>query len=409
MPAPRTHALDNLRTSLTALVILHHVSVPYGGAGMWLYTTPLYSPFSSALLITFNILNQTFFMGSFFLISAYLSSSSAQQRTRRSFLIEKMRRLGVPTLIYSVCGRGVVRGVLAARRGDMGGRGIWGEVIKGVESVRGVNGAVWYTALLLIFDTVYIIIRPSHFAQDGRTTTDKPSKAASGPEHFQTGYVLLALSATSISSFLVRCWFPVGTVLWPIGLQLAFLPQYLLYYTTGIFIHRSGRTLHSSISWHTLQLVGGITVVITATGLAQITSLLSAGAPFSVLFLMASGGMNLLALLYAFFNEFAGLLLGSLLLETFHCNNPRLAFLGRKWTVGGVGLAKYSYAAFLVHTPLVVDLQALFGKKGWEGDGGRMGGIATSATVGALAVVESWVVGAVVKGGVEWVGWRGYV
>jgi hypothetical protein len=76
-----------------------------------------------------------------------------------------------------------------------------------------------------------------------------------------------------------------------------------------------------------------------------------------------------------------------------------LTFLARQWK-----LTKYGYAAFLVHTPLLVNLQCLFGVKGWEGDGGRVDGVRTAVVVGVLSVVETWRVGAVVKVGVKGVG-----
>ena len=73
--------------------------------------------------------------------------------------------------------------------------------------------------------------------------------------------------------------------------------------------------------------------------------------------------------------------------------------------VASVDVAKYSYAAFLVHATVVLDLQCWFGKKGWE----SIGAVASAVVVGALSVVESWVVGVVLKKGVESVGWKGYL
>jgi tRNA A37 threonylcarbamoyladenosine dehydratase len=54
---------------------------------------------------------------------------------------------------------------------------------------------------------------------------------------------------------------------------------------------------------------------------------------------------------------------------------------------------------------VILDLQCLFGKKGWE----SMGAVETAFVVGVLGVVGSWVVGAVLKEGIEWVGWKGFL
>ncbi|CAN9145451.1 unnamed protein product [Alternaria alternata] len=80
MANQRTHALDNLRTCLTALVILHHASTPYGGAGPWPYTSPLYMPNSSPILLTFNVINQTFFMATFFLDLSVLLINRSEKK-----------------------------------------------------------------------------------------------------------------------------------------------------------------------------------------------------------------------------------------------------------------------------------------------------------------------------------------
>jgi peptidoglycan/LPS O-acetylase OafA/YrhL len=146
-----------------------------------------------------------------------------------------------------------------------------------------------------------------------------------------------------------------------------------------------------------------MTTFIASLGLLHTKSLLDTGMSFPEIAPLIFGGPNLLALLYAFFNEFAGLLLASLSLKAFY--SSRLSFLGKRWMVGKVDVAKYSYAAFMVHGPVVLDLQCLFGKKGWE----SMGAVASALLVGVLSVVESWVGGLMLKDGIEWVGWRGYL
>ena len=417
MASPRTHALDNFRTSLTALVILHHASTPYGGAGSWSYTSPRYYPNSSPALVLFNVTNQTFFMGSFFLVSAYFSSIAAKKKTRTQFLREKWRRLGVPTLLFCLVKGGLVRGILAGRLREEEWGVVGREVWEGVKSVRGVGGPVWYCATLLIFDAVFAGVLPGYFARtepllasekEGGLSTPKPSeevatKTSVEPKPFRTAHVLATLGLISTSSFIIRLYYPVGRAFWPLLLQLAYVSQYVTYYTAGIYIHRSGRSLQNAISTSTLRIVGTITASIASLSLFHIKSLLNTGMSFREIVPLIFGGPNQLAFLYAFFNEFAGLTLASLLLKTFH--NPRLAFLSKRWMVGTVDVAKYSYAAFLVHAPVVLDFQCWFGKNGWEG----MGAVASAVVVGALSVVESWVGGMVLKKGIEWVGWRGYL
>ncbi|KAF1850779.1 uncharacterized protein K460DRAFT_400817 [Cucurbitaria berberidis CBS 394.84] len=395
----RSHALDNLRISLTALVIVHHAAIPYGGAGSWLYTSPHHTPGSSIPVLAFNVINQTFFMATFFLLSAYFSSIAAQRRTRRAFLWEKWKRLGVPTAVYSVISKGVVRGIITWRLHDAGWAVVWKEVLEGVKGVRGVSGPVWYCALLLIFDTLYAVLFPSQFTE--AIPTPRNAMPSSKAPPFRTTYVLIALSSISVMSFLVRTEYPVGLDFKPLCLQLAFVSQYALYYIAGICIHRSDRTLQEAIIPRTLRHLAALAIGVTTFSLFQIKSYVTSGGVFIDVVEQATGGVNLFALLYAFWNEVTGLLLSSVLLKLFTSHR----MLGKKWQPFGVDLGKYSYASFLVHTPLLVDMQCFFGKGEFE----KRGAVFTAMTVGMLGVVESWGVGWLLKEGVDRLVGRGYV
>ena len=68
--------IDNLKVGLITLVILHHVLNTYGAEGGWYYwqkTTHAGAAISMVLLIT---INQSFFMGFFFFLSAYFIPGS---------------------------------------------------------------------------------------------------------------------------------------------------------------------------------------------------------------------------------------------------------------------------------------------------------------------------------------------
>jgi hypothetical protein len=76
----RLYHLDNFRIFLTALVIFHHTSIPYGGLGSWQYISSHHAQGSSPAIIAFNALNQSFFMGSFFYLSGVMSSQSLKRK-----------------------------------------------------------------------------------------------------------------------------------------------------------------------------------------------------------------------------------------------------------------------------------------------------------------------------------------
>ena len=57
--------IDNLRTALITLVVLHHVAVVYGAFTPFYYVEP---PINLGLLV-FGLINQSWLMGALFLLS----------------------------------------------------------------------------------------------------------------------------------------------------------------------------------------------------------------------------------------------------------------------------------------------------------------------------------------------------
>src|ERR1700742_3638037 len=76
-PLPQTTSrvrlffLDHLRAALTILVVLHHLAVIYGAAAVFYYVEPPVpkDQLASLLFSVFVLVNQSYFMGFFFLIS----------------------------------------------------------------------------------------------------------------------------------------------------------------------------------------------------------------------------------------------------------------------------------------------------------------------------------------------------
>jgi glucan biosynthesis protein C len=395
----RTFSLDNLRTCLTGLVIVHHASIPYGGLGIWPYTSPYHTSGSSIPLVAFNVVNQSFFMGSFFLLSGYFSSIAARRRTRGEFLKEKVKRLGVPMVVYSVLSRGVIEGILVAKTG-----GEMGDVLRsmwlGMKSVRGVRGPVWYCALVLVFDTMYTLLRPEDFAgkkvSAGVTFTRPsskpgPTKLAATRKISSLG-VLGTLTLTATTCFFARLIYPIGTVFKPLSLQLGYAPQYVFYYTAGIWVHRHlQQDLHAVVSPKALLQAGASAVLVTIFGLQQLLGRSSNGVSVSDSIELMEGGCN----------RFAGFTISVALLKIF----ASLEVLKRKWEVFGVDSGKYSYAAFLLHVPLLVDTQSRLNEDVWKGSST----VLKAAYVGLIGIGKSWVFGWLLKEVLDKVGFRGYV
>lgn len=99
--APRLAYLDNLRSWLTVLVVLHHAAVIYSPLAVWPYHEPGRGP-TTGLLLVFLVLNQLWFMSAFFALSGLFAPGSIDRKGARAFSMDRLRRLGIPLLAFLV-------------------------------------------------------------------------------------------------------------------------------------------------------------------------------------------------------------------------------------------------------------------------------------------------------------------
>lgn len=95
----RVYYLDNIKSILTCIVVIHHITCAFSGNG-WFYMLGHYYnpfiPFGSTILA----LNQSYFMCLFFFISGYFTPISYKKKGRYKFLKDKFKRLGIPLLVF---------------------------------------------------------------------------------------------------------------------------------------------------------------------------------------------------------------------------------------------------------------------------------------------------------------------
>ncbi|RJL35599.1 acyltransferase family protein [Bailinhaonella thermotolerans] len=227
----RLFFLDRVRVLLTALVVLHHVALTYGSFALWYYHEPTMGrPPARAgewgrLLDLYLLLNQTFAMGLFFLISAHFLPASHDRGGGRRFLLDRLRRLGIPLL-------GVVLVVVPLAKLPMYH---WENARRPISFpdfyLRELEqGPAWFLALLLVFVTAYTVIRaPRPGARPPRRTGFPRARAVAG---------FALLLAVLGAAWRIRP--PVDRV--PL-LHLpvpAYLPQYVCMFLAGLAAHRRG-------------------------------------------------------------------------------------------------------------------------------------------------------------------------
>lgn len=213
---PHNAFIDHLRIVLTALVILHHVAIVYGGSGGWYWREEPNA--SNRLLLIFNAVNQSYFMGLFFLLAGYFTPSSYERKGTRTFLAERGRRLGLPLLGYFF----VLSPLTIALARTSAGHPFWSGWWLMIREREFEPGPLWFAEALLLFALGYAVsrrLRPR--AHDGSDHVRPPSFAV----------LLGGALGVGVVSFLIRLVVPVGSnIAW---LQLGYFPAYILLFIVG--------------------------------------------------------------------------------------------------------------------------------------------------------------------------------
>jgi hypothetical protein len=221
--------IDNLRILLTILVIMHHFAIGYGGPGGFYYVEngPM-SDVSEILMTLFLAINQAFFMGFFFMISSYFSPGSVDRKGGITFIKDRLKRLGIPLLLYMLIIAPVLSYVSARLYGFKGT--LWRYLSTDNFYFRNLNASqMWFVAALLVFAIVYVIWR--------RFTRPMPHTEGLAPGNVTIAIFALALG---VLTFTVRLWIPVGNNLPVVSWQLPHFPQYIALYILGLVAYRRG-------------------------------------------------------------------------------------------------------------------------------------------------------------------------
>jgi len=243
---PRLLFADNLRSSIIILVLLHHIGVIYSGMGFFYYS----EPHNTLLLSLFAGLNQAWFMGALFLLSGYFSPGSCDRKGMRSFLKDRLIRLGIPLIFYffvlnPIAAIGIFW--MPSSVTHITSPLTWQDY----PQLLG-QGPLWFVAMLLVFDFGYVgwrwFFRNRTFQSNSKT-----------PSYLAIGIFILALA---LVSYLIRIPLPINTTVFGFP-DLAYLPQYLSFFCIGIVAFRGNwlQTIPSSMGkWGIVA-----TIVVTFT------------------------------------------------------------------------------------------------------------------------------------------------
>lgn len=355
---PRTEFIDHLRVLLTILVVFHHAAITYGAPGGWYYReVPVNGAgtVSSILLTMFVSTNQAFFMGFFFLLAGYFTPGSLAKKGSRSFMLDRIVRLGIPLAVYGF----VISPMTVALSATAKGKPFldtWLH-LAGSFSV----GPLWFAEALLIFTAGFLLWH------NVRKKVDITPEQAPLPGH--TALLISALFVGALA-LLLRQWIPVGQTV--LGLQLGYFSSYTFLFYLGCLAwrHRWLERVDSrlAVPWLIISLFAIVGFCLTAV---QSGAFQGVGVDFS-------GGLSGPAIIYAIQEPFVawGIILALLWLFRLKFNSPSSI---------GHALAKGAYTIYIIHPPILVGISLLL--RTWDAPSLIKFPLAASAAFAVCAVL----------------------
>jgi len=354
--------INHLKVLLTVLVILHHSFITYGAPGGWYYSQKTTNAGALIPMTMFVAINQAFFMGFFFFLSAYFIGPSFERKGTARFIGDRLLRLGLPLVFYSFI-LSPILSYLVYYFAD-------GHHITYLQYLSGFHpwidfGVLWFVAALLLFTLIYVLWQT---AVKNNLSKNLPAPSA--------GIIILHAVIVGIISFLVRTVFPVGWVLKPLGFQLGHFSQYITLFIFGLMAYKNNwlNTLPPKTGKRMSILL--ILLILFFPGFYIIKQKMDMPLDWF------SGGWHWQALLYAVWEQVIGFSIITALL----CYGKKL------WNKSSVILDKlswYTFAVYIFHPLVLISLSMVV--RDWVIDPALK-----LLVVGPLAVIGSFLLASVI-------------
>jgi glucans biosynthesis protein C len=235
---PRLLYIDNLRIVLISMVVLLHLAITYGAEGDWFYNETVPENVGSAVVLTlYTTIAQAFTLAFFMMISSYFNPPAYDRKGPRAFVVDKLKRLGIPLLLFWAVVNPLLVMMIRALEGeppippDMSLFTFW---------TRAAHvGPMWFVEALLIFSLVYVLWRlaTARRAKPQRSSETFEVSTSSSTAPGNGAMALFAL-VVGLITFVVRLAWPVDRWLEPLHFQLAQHPQYIAYFVIGLIAYR---------------------------------------------------------------------------------------------------------------------------------------------------------------------------
>jgi len=326
---PRLAYLDNLKVVLVAGVIAVHVAITYGMHGSWyLQSYDRVAPPVRDAITALGGVGWLFGLGLFFLVSGWLSAPSLERKGAGRFMRERLVRLGLPLVAYTLLVGPVLEYVSV--RSDGRSPGLWPFVS---DAIWGLDpGPTWFLEALLVFSAALALwwaLRPR--------TAEPP--AATGPRGLRGAGIFAVAAAIAVASFAVRLAFPLGSD--QFHLQLSVFPQYAILFGFGALAGQRGWLEDISPRFTRRCGLAALAAVLI------LPAILAAGGFFAGSKHAFAGGWHWQALAAAAVEGALAVSACVWLIAAFRRRFDRRGSLARR-------LGDAAYGAFLLHPPVIV-------------------------------------------------------
>lgn len=237
---PRLLYVDNLRTLLIIMVILWHMAVTYGAPGFWPYRESRSEELMDLVYTLFYVINGPYVLGFFFMIAGYFTPGAYDRKGPGTFLKARLIRLGIPLLIYVyLIDPLIFYAMQVSRSGLTIAFGtfwqFWKRHINNYGRSGPGVGPMWFVELMLIFVVAYGLCRLVVSFVTGKSRNAEQSRGLGVPGNWAIGIFALSLG---VLIFVMRIWLPINSYFDPLGLPLAYVPQYIALLFVGVIAYR---------------------------------------------------------------------------------------------------------------------------------------------------------------------------
>jgi hypothetical protein len=351
--------IDNLKAVLVAWVIAGHAFLGYAAMGGWPYDEVAETTLPREVELVLEIIigpSALFVIGSFFFLSGLMAPRNISRRGPAAFARQRLVRLGVPWLIFTLLIWPLMMWVVYRSAGYS--LSVWQVMLTRQPFLD--SGPLWFVQILLYVSIAHVLV-----------IWIRRKRTALGAHAMTLGIAAIAITVTS---FAVRLWFPARSQQ-ILDLHLWQWPQCVGLYVVGVVV--AGQGWAERVPLRTARRCG-IAVLATVAGGVSVAAVLGLsdltldGLPFL-------GGWHWQAL-FLDVVEATLVVAGSVWL---------LAWAQRKLTSSSPAvshLARSAYAAYLLQVPVLLGLEIAARSLEWPA-------VAKAILVAALAVAGSFGLG----------------